>query len=169
MASGQSLRTLFALSKSGSNQNMPKSQFKMRMTIISMDLIRFSIRFPKRLEHMPYDMVSTMFQISVCFLLTYKGEMREKQTKKKKDWYPNTRPFGTKFARDAVIDSISDRIAQQVSDGVKIDVRREIKGTILNLLFDMILTLAIAVTKLKGVEQRAWMLLQAAGMYSLSN
>ncbi|RBR23899.1 uncharacterized protein FIESC28_03209 [Fusarium coffeatum] len=74
------------------------------------------------------------------------GEMREKQTKKKKDWYPNTKPFGTKFARDAVLDSISDRIAQQVSDGIKIDVRREIK----------------AVTKLKGIEQRAWMLLQAA-------
>ena len=79
----------------------------------------------------------------VFLLLTYKGEMREKQTKKKKDWYPNTKPFGTKFARDAVLDSISDRIAQQVSDGIKIDVRRELKGTILNLLFDTILTLTI--------------------------
>lgn len=58
--------------------------------------------------------------------------MREKQTKKKKDWYPNTKPFDTKFARDAVLDSISDRIAQQVSDGIKIDVRREIKGTMIN-------------------------------------
>ncbi|KAJ4124157.1 hypothetical protein NW768_009511 [Fusarium equiseti] len=79
------------------------------------------------------------------------GEMREKQTKKKQDWYPNIRPFDTKSARDAVLDSISDRVAQQVGDSIKIDVRREIK----------------AVTKLRGIEQRARMLLQAAGFLDI--
>lgn len=60
---------------------------------------------------------------------TYKGEMREKQTRKKKDWSPHAKPFDCKSTRDALKDAISDRLVQQVSDGIKTEVRREIKGT----------------------------------------
>lgn len=120
---------------------------------------------------MPYDTVSTRFIVteSICiFTKILKGELREKQTNKF-NWFPNSNSFNAKSARDALIDSVADRIAQQVSDGIKSDVRREIKCTSL-MLFGLhdINTDCLAVTKLSGIEQRAWMLLQAAGMYLFS-
>jgi hypothetical protein len=92
--------------------------------------------------------------------------MREKQAQRKDGWSMYNKPFKTKFPRDALKDSVEDRISQQVSDGIKRDVRREIKGTFVKS-FGLKDSNAdyLAVTRLKGIEHRAWMLLQAAGMH----
>ncbi|RGP80189.1 hypothetical protein FLONG3_1723 [Fusarium longipes] len=79
------------------------------------------------------------------------AKMREKHAQRPKAWSIYSKPFLSKSTEDALKDSVADRISQQVSDGIKRDVRREIK----------------AVTKLSGIENRAWMLLQAAGFLDI--
>ncbi|KAF5613117.1 uncharacterized protein FSUBG_847 [Fusarium subglutinans] len=79
------------------------------------------------------------------------GKMKQEQARLKKNWSTKSKAYGRKFARDAIIDSISDRITQQASDQIKSDVRGSIEAGI----------------KLKGMEHRAWILLQAAGFLDM--
>ncbi|KAG4254148.1 hypothetical protein FPRO06_11440 [Fusarium proliferatum] len=79
------------------------------------------------------------------------GKMKQEQARLMKNWSTKSKAYGRKFARDAIIDSISDRITQQASDQIKSDVRGSIEAGI----------------KLKGMEHRAWILLQAAGFLDM--
>ncbi|KAF5025922.1 hypothetical protein F66182_1957 [Fusarium sp. NRRL 66182] len=78
------------------------------------------------------------------------GKMRERQSELGRGWMKH-RAFAPKPAKEALVDSISDRIAQQSSDQIKVGVRESIN----------------TITKLTGIEHRAWMLLQAAGVPTL--
>ncbi|KAM0249758.1 hypothetical protein ACHAP5_002627 [Fusarium lateritium] len=79
------------------------------------------------------------------------GKMREQQSKYKQNLFTRSKSYGQKTTRDALIDGISDRVTQQASDRIKTEVRESIN----------------TITKLKGVENRAWMLLQAAGLLDI--
>ncbi|KAF4341102.1 hypothetical protein FBEOM_4972 [Fusarium beomiforme] len=79
------------------------------------------------------------------------GKMRQKQSQLMKGYSTKHMAYGRKTAREALLDTISDRIAQQASDHIKADVRESIQAS----------------TRLKGMEYRAWILLQAAGFLDM--
>jgi hypothetical protein len=118
---------------------------------------------------MPFDTVSAKFIIiaSICiFTDIRKGKMREKQINRNL-WFPSSASLiSSEFVRDVLTDNVADRVAQQVSDGIRKDVRREIKGmSLVSFGLQDTNTSCLAVTTLDGIEKRAWMLLQAAGIY----